>query len=61
MTILRPNHSIAASPAMPPKFQSVALLRRFADWKRLKKFAALLDKPVRGTPVEDIVREERDR
>ena len=33
----------------------------FAGWKPLKKFAALLDQPVRGTPVEDLVSEGRDR
>jgi hypothetical protein len=34
---------------------------RFATWKPLKKFAAMLDRPVRGTPVETIVSEDRDR
>lgn len=33
----------------------------FADWKPLKKFAKALDKPVRGTPVEDIIGQDRDR
>ena len=36
-------------------------VNRFAAWKPLKKFAAMLDQPVRGTPVEDIVSEDRDR
>ena len=31
----------------------------FDRWKPLKKFA--LDRPVGGTPVEDIVGEDRDR
>jgi antitoxin (DNA-binding transcriptional repressor) of toxin-antitoxin stability system len=33
----------------------------FDGWKPLKKFAAPLDRPVGGTPVEDIVGEDRDR
>jgi antitoxin (DNA-binding transcriptional repressor) of toxin-antitoxin stability system len=36
-------------------------VNRFAAWKPLKKFAAMLDQSVRGTPVEDIVSEDRDR
>jgi len=36
-------------------------VNRFAAWKPLKKFAAMLDQPVRGTPVEDVVSEDRDR
>jgi antitoxin (DNA-binding transcriptional repressor) of toxin-antitoxin stability system len=36
-------------------------VNRFAAWKPLKKFAAMLDRPVRGTPVEDIVSNDRDR
>ena len=34
---------------------------RFATWKPLKRFAAALDRPVAGTPVEDIVSEDRGR
>jgi hypothetical protein len=34
---------------------------RFENWKPLKKFAAALDRPVRGTPVEDIIGQDRDR
>jgi len=33
----------------------------FERWKPLKKFSAALDRPVGGTPVEDIVSEDRDR
>jgi antitoxin (DNA-binding transcriptional repressor) of toxin-antitoxin stability system len=33
----------------------------FETWKPLKKFAAALDRPVRGTPVEDIIGQDRDR
>jgi hypothetical protein len=36
-------------------------VNRFATWKPLKRFAAALDRPVGGTPVEDIVSEDRDR
>jgi antitoxin (DNA-binding transcriptional repressor) of toxin-antitoxin stability system len=34
---------------------------RFATWKPLKRFAAALDRPVGGTPVEDVVSEDRNR
>jgi antitoxin (DNA-binding transcriptional repressor) of toxin-antitoxin stability system len=36
-------------------------VNRFAAWKPLKRFAAAIDRPVGGTPVEDIVSEDRDR
>lgn len=36
-------------------------VNRFAAWRPLKRFAAALDRPVGGTPVEDIVSEDRDR
>jgi antitoxin (DNA-binding transcriptional repressor) of toxin-antitoxin stability system len=36
-------------------------VNRFAAWKPLRKFAAALDRPVGGRPVEDLVREDRDR
>jgi antitoxin (DNA-binding transcriptional repressor) of toxin-antitoxin stability system len=36
-------------------------VNRFAAWRPLKKFAAMLDRPVGGTPVEDIVSDDRDR
>lgn len=34
---------------------------RFAGWCPLKKFAAALDRPVGGPPVEAIVSDDRDR
>ncbi|HEX5281718.1 MAG TPA: hypothetical protein VFW28_16685 [Micropepsaceae bacterium] len=34
---------------------------RFIGWKPLKKHAALLDRPVRGIPVEELISEDRDR
>ena len=34
---------------------------RFEGWKPLKKFAAALDRPVRGTPVEEIIGEDQNR
>jgi hypothetical protein len=37
------------------------VVNRFERWKPLKKFAAALDRPVGGTPVEDIVSDGRDR
>lgn len=36
-------------------------VNRFARWKPLKKFAAALDRPVGGTPVERIIGKDRDR
>jgi antitoxin (DNA-binding transcriptional repressor) of toxin-antitoxin stability system len=33
----------------------------FERWKPLKRFAAALDRPVSGTPVEDIVSDDRNR
>ena len=36
-------------------------VNRFDKWKPLKKFAAALDRPVRGTPVEDIIGADRNR
>ena len=37
------------------------LVNAFERWKPLKKFAALLDRPVGGTRVEVIFSEDRDR
>lgn len=36
-------------------------VNRFADWKPLKQFATALDRPVAGTPVEDVIGEDRNR
>jgi antitoxin (DNA-binding transcriptional repressor) of toxin-antitoxin stability system len=33
----------------------------FERWKPLKKFEKALDRPVHGTPVEDIIGQDRDR
>ncbi|MBI4474806.1 MAG: hypothetical protein HY646_19195 [Acidobacteria bacterium] len=33
----------------------------FKTWKPLKKFARALDRAVGGTPVENIIAEDRDR
>ena len=33
----------------------------FQNWKPLKKFERSLDHPVKGTPVEDIIAEDRNR
>lgn len=33
----------------------------FERWKPLKKFAAALDRPVGGTPVEALISDDRDR
>ncbi len=33
----------------------------FARWRPLKRFAAALERPVGGTPVENIVSHDRDR
>jgi antitoxin (DNA-binding transcriptional repressor) of toxin-antitoxin stability system len=37
------------------------LINRFARWRPLKKFSVALDRPVKGTPIEAIVSEDRDR
>lgn len=37
------------------------LVNRFERWRPLKKFAAALDRPVGGPPVETIIGEDRDR
>ena len=36
-------------------------VNRFATWRPLKRFAAALDRPVGGAPVEDLVSRDRDR
>jgi antitoxin (DNA-binding transcriptional repressor) of toxin-antitoxin stability system len=36
-------------------------VNRFATWRPLKRFAAALERPVGGRPVEDLVSEDRDR
>lgn len=36
-------------------------VNRFERWKPLKKFAAAIDRPVAGTPVEDLVSDDRER
>ena len=36
-------------------------VNQFETWKPLKRLAAALNRPVRGTPVEDIISEDRSR
>lgn len=36
-------------------------VNRFANWKPLKRFAEALDHPVGGTPVENLISEDRER
>lgn len=36
-------------------------VNRFIAWKPQRRFAAALDRPVGGRPVEDLVSEDRDR
>jgi len=36
-------------------------VNRFQNWKPLRKFAEALDRPVGGTPVEQLISEDRDR
>jgi antitoxin (DNA-binding transcriptional repressor) of toxin-antitoxin stability system len=36
-------------------------VNRFATWKPERRFAAALDRPVGGPPVQDLVSEDRDR
>jgi antitoxin (DNA-binding transcriptional repressor) of toxin-antitoxin stability system len=33
----------------------------FEKWKPLRKFAKALDRPVSGTPVEEIIEQDRNR
>jgi antitoxin (DNA-binding transcriptional repressor) of toxin-antitoxin stability system len=33
----------------------------FENWKPLRKFAKALDRPVSGTPVEEIIEQDRNR
>jgi antitoxin (DNA-binding transcriptional repressor) of toxin-antitoxin stability system len=37
------------------------VVNRFKKWKPLKRFAAALDRPVAGRPVEDLISEDRER
>ena len=37
------------------------LVNLFDRWKPQRKFAAALERPVRGTPVERIISDDRDR
>ena len=37
------------------------LINRFERWRPMKKFAAALDRPVKGTTLETIISEDRDR
>ncbi len=36
-------------------------VNRFAAWRPLKRFAVAIDRPVGGTPAENIVSEDRNR
>jgi antitoxin (DNA-binding transcriptional repressor) of toxin-antitoxin stability system len=36
-------------------------VNRFARWKPRRRFAAALDRPVAGTPVEALIGQDRDR
>ncbi len=36
-------------------------VNHFEGWRPLKKFAAALDRPVTGTPVADVISDDRER
>ena len=36
-------------------------VKNFEDWKPLKRFAAALDRPVIGRPVQEIISQDRER
>jgi antitoxin (DNA-binding transcriptional repressor) of toxin-antitoxin stability system len=36
-------------------------VNRFAAWRPQRRFAAAIDRPVGGTPVEDLISADRDR
>jgi len=42
-------------------FSAGPAVNLFERWKPLKKFSTVLDRPVKGTPVEDIISQDRER
>jgi prevent-host-death family protein len=42
-------------------FREESPVNRFEGWKPLKKYAKALDRPVKGTLVEDIISDDRNR
>ena len=57
--ILVRDRNIVVAKLVPVSDEVVENL--FKKWKPLKKFAAALERPVRGTPAEDIISEDRNR
>ena len=57
--ILVRDRNVAVAKLVPVSREPVKNL--FEDWQPLKKFAAALERPVRGTPVEDIIGQDRNR
>jgi len=57
--ILVRDRNVAVAKLVPVSREPAKNL--FEDWQPLKKFAAALERPVRGTPVEDIIGQDRNR
>ena len=58
-TILVTDRNTPVATLMP--VADAPLVNVFDQWAPLKKFAAALERPVAGTPVEVIVGEDRER
>ena len=58
-SILIRDRSIPVAKLVP--FDEEPVVNLFESWKPRKKFAAALDRPVGGTPVEDIIGQDRSR
>lgn len=56
--LVRDRNVPVATLAPVPEAPAV---NRFERWKPLRKFARALDRPVGGTPVEEIISHDRDR
>jgi antitoxin (DNA-binding transcriptional repressor) of toxin-antitoxin stability system len=57
--ILVRDRNVPVATLMP--VSEAPAVNRFERWKPLKKFAAALDRPVTGTPVETLIGQDRDR
>ena len=58
--------SIIVSDRNTPVAQLIPLtempaVNRFEGWKPRKEFTSLLNRPVKGTPVEEIISQDRER
>jgi antitoxin (DNA-binding transcriptional repressor) of toxin-antitoxin stability system len=58
-SILIRDRSIAVAKLVPVDEEPAVNV--FENWRPRKKFADALDRPVGGTPVEEIIGQDRDR